>query len=160
MGTEIITDYETVEKEKTVYVCDHCNTVYEDEREMHTVRFYEHGDGGGPQKEQLLCENCCGLTDALQVEAQRERYSEIIHSAFEKLNWVTRLIWSLVGVALGAWTMLLWGVTITAWGTSYTIVDDVHIFDVLYAFITFAVVYCVSVIGVGILLETYYTDDN
>jgi hypothetical protein len=80
MGSETVTDYETVETSKTVYYCDHCDTRFENRDELSVVEYYDERSHTQvpPDRSQELCDRCCGLQRALELEADRERLDSVL----------------------------------------------------------------------------------
>lgn len=100
MGKETVTDYETVEKTKTVYTCDHCNKRFETRDPLSTAMLFdEYGSHQlqDPDRELHLCDDCCGIQSALEVEATHTQRLEIVRTFGKRLGQAINL-----GAIIGA----------------------------------------------------------
>lgn len=102
MGKQTITDYKTVEETTTVYTCDHCNGRFEKRDPLSTaLLFDEYGSHHlqDPDRELHLCDDCCGIQSALEVEATHTRRLEIARTFAKRLGQAINL-GAIIGVTV------------------------------------------------------------
>lgn len=119
MGKETITDYKTVEETKTIYTCDHCNKRFETRDPLSTaLLFDEYGSHQlqDPDHELHLCDDCCGIQSALEVEATHTRRLEIVRAFAKRFGQAINL-----GAIIG---MTMWLVAVIPQTTFIALVID------------------------------------
>ena len=112
MVREQVIEFETVEKEVVVYVCDECGHVMDDDSELTTVAMAPGDVSSGRQVfydalgdrtdhdavvSRHLCESCSGLRSAIHIDRQ----ANLIRERWDALTGKAAFVWAGLFFALG-----------------------------------------------------------
>jgi len=149
MTEVIVTDYETMEMQKTKYQCDHCG-VRCDEGESNTANIYEGPSvaANGIDAKRHLCEDCLNVREALQIREERATIQDRWESFAETLNPLTSVLWVAGAFFCGVGTIWFAG------GARLESQLGIVVQEVVFSSIIFASV----VIGYTILCVVVFTD--